>query len=92
MIKTFPIPDQYFDFGTPVIEGDEMTYRIGGEHLYERQAAFGLGDSGETRMTLTSAWIWGMDNLGKYSAQESSVVSYDLTERTVTINLVEEQV
>ena len=90
MRKTFSIPDKYFDYGNPIIYGDDMYYRIGGEELYERQAAFGSDDQGVTKMTLTSAWIWGFDNINKYSAEKSTVVGYDLNSRTVTINLVKE--
>ncbi len=86
MIKTFPIPDHYFEGGTPIIEGDKMTYRPVGEQAYELEAAF--GSAGLLTMSLTSAYIWGWDYMNVYSAQDSKIVSYDLDKRTVTIDVV----
>ena len=95
MIKTYSIPDYYYQYGTPYRtnyldnDGSGLAYPIGGEELHERRAAFGPDDSGWTVISLTSPYIVGFDEIGKWDFQKSSVLTADIENRTVMLHLVE---
>ncbi len=81
----------------PKIKGDSIVYlNCDPEYLSfvkaENEWAKSVGEPESSyfvSMCLTSAHIFGFDNIDKYDAQKSKVVDYDLDQKWVKIALVE---
>lgn len=70
IIQRFSIPAEFYEVGLPEVTdylgkpGQGILYRVGGEELYERQAAFGDDDEGWTVISLMHPRIV-QNNIGR---------------------------
>ena len=89
MIKTFNIPDEYYENGTPIVERTPsgeyagITYIPDAEIQFNLAGAYGPAEGGCYTLTvgITSPYIVGKEFMGK----DMEVVSVNIEKRLVTV-------